>query len=45
MFRLLAAVLLAMALQGCSTLKFGYNQAPSLGYWWSSCTAGTVKKS
>ena len=34
MFRLLAAVLLAMALQGCSTLKFGYNQAPSLGYWW-----------
>ena len=34
MRRLLAALLLGLALVGCSTLKFGYNQAPHLGYWW-----------
>jgi Family of unknown function (DUF6279) len=26
--------LLLLLLQGCSTLQFGYNQAPQLGYWW-----------
>ena len=26
--------LLALLLQGCSALQFGYNQAPQLGYWW-----------
>ena len=25
---------LALLLQGCSALQFGYNQAPQLGYWW-----------
>jgi hypothetical protein len=26
--------LLLLALQGCSALKLGYNQAPTLGQWW-----------
>ena len=25
---------LMVLLQGCSAIKFGYNQAPHLGYWW-----------
>ena len=29
-----AGLLAFVLLQGCSTLQFGYNQAPSLGYWW-----------
>ena len=32
--RQLCAWLLVLLLQGCSTLQFGYNQAPQLGYWW-----------
>ena len=25
---------LVLLVQGCSSLQFGYNQAPTLGYWW-----------
>lgn len=34
MLRVLTIVLVGLVLQGCSAIKFGYNQAPSLGYWW-----------
>ncbi len=34
MLRILTIFLVGLALQGCSAIKFGYNQAPSLGYWW-----------
>ncbi len=27
-------MLVALALAGCSAVKFGYEQAPSLAYWW-----------
>lgn len=28
------ALLTLLVLQGCSTVKLGYNQLPQLGYWW-----------
>ncbi len=28
------ALLPLLLLQGCSAIKLGYNQAPTLGYWW-----------
>ena len=28
------ALLLALALTGCSTVKLGYNNAPEISYWW-----------
>lgn len=28
------ALLLLLLLQGCSAIKLGYNQMPTLGYWW-----------
>lgn len=28
------ALLALLLLQGCSAIKLGYNQAPTLGYWW-----------
>lgn len=34
MLRWIIAALLAIALGGCSALRFGYNQAPDLAYWW-----------
>ena len=34
MLRWIIAALLALALGGCSALRFGYNQAPDLVYWW-----------
>ncbi len=34
-WRIIAAlVLLAVGLTGCSAVRFGYNQAPELVYWW-----------
>jgi Family of unknown function (DUF6279) len=29
-----SCLLLALALGGCSAVRFGYNQAPELAYWW-----------
>ena len=29
-----ALVLLSVGLTGCSAVRFGYNQAPELVYWW-----------
>lgn len=34
MLRWIIAALLVLALGGCSALRFGYNQAPDLVYWW-----------
>ena len=34
MLRWIIAAALALALGGCSALRFGYNQAPDLVYWW-----------
>ncbi len=34
-WRALAAVAGALLLAGCSALQLGYNQAPSLMYWWA----------
>lgn len=31
---IVALVLLAVGLTGCSAVRFGYNQAPELLYWW-----------
>ena len=31
---IVALVLLAVGLTGCSAVRFGYNQAPELVYWW-----------
>ena len=31
---IVALVLLAAGLTGCSAVRFGYNQAPELVYWW-----------
>ena len=28
------ALVVLVCLQGCSTIKLGYNNAPSLAYWW-----------
>ncbi len=30
----LLVLILLMLLQGCSAIKLGYNQIPTLGYWW-----------
>lgn len=32
--RLVCLTLIMALLQGCSAIKLGYNQAPTLGYWW-----------
>lgn len=32
--RLFLSLLLVVALSGCSAVKLGYNNAPSLSYWW-----------
>jgi hypothetical protein len=32
--RWIIAALLGLALGGCSAVRFGYNQAPDLAYWW-----------
>ena len=32
--KLLGLALALLVLQGCSTIKLGYNNAPSLAYWW-----------
>ena len=32
--RIIAALLLLLALAGCSALRIGYGQAPTLAYWW-----------
>lgn len=34
MLRWIIAALLALTLGGCSAVRFGYNQAPDLLYWW-----------
>lgn len=34
MLRWIIAALLGLALGGCSAIRFGYNQAPDLAYWW-----------
>ena len=31
---LIIGVLALVLLSGCSALRFGYNQAPELVYWW-----------
>jgi hypothetical protein len=33
-FRLVALIIAATLLTGCSAIKLAYNQAPDLGYWW-----------
>lgn len=33
-WRLWLTVLSVVLLQGCSAIKLGYNQMPTLGYWW-----------
>jgi hypothetical protein len=34
MIRYLLALLAFLALQGCSAIKLGYQQLPTLSYWW-----------
>jgi hypothetical protein len=34
LLRIIAALLLAAALGGCSAIKLGYSTAPELAYWW-----------
>ena len=34
MIRLIAAILTLLLLQGCSAIKLGYQQLPTLSYWW-----------
>ena len=37
-FRGLLALLILIALQGCSAIKLGYQQLPTLSYWWLDST-------
>jgi hypothetical protein len=34
MFRTLATIAVLLLLQGCSAVKLGYSQLPTLSYWW-----------
>ena len=38
MIRYLLALLAFLALQGCSAIKLGYQQLPTLSYWWLDST-------
>jgi hypothetical protein len=38
MIRVALTLLTLLALQGCSAIKLGYQQLPTLSYWWLDST-------